>query len=94
MNLVLLNRRSKITPKVFSTKKKGVRPSQSQQHLVSVEGGGGGGGGSNLRGNCGTGVRARISKTTPFIYLAFEKKGPFIYCWPIHILSFDFYAHP
>ena len=32
--------------------------------------GGGGGGGC---GNFGTGVRASISKPTPFIYLAFEK---------------------
>ena len=36
-----------------------------------------GGGG----GKCGTGVRASISKPAPFIYLAFEKKGP------IHILD-------
>ena len=34
--------------------------------------GGGGGGGTN-RGNFGTGVKASISKPTPFIYLAFEK---------------------
>ena len=34
-------------------------------------GGGGGGGGGN-RGNFDTGVRASISKPTPFIYLAFE----------------------
>ena len=27
----------------------------------------------------GTGVRASISKPTPFIYLAFEKTNPFIY---------------
>ena len=31
------------------------------------------------QGNCGTGVRASISKPTPFIYLAFEKTDPFIY---------------
>ena len=31
-----------------------------------------------LRGNFGTGVRASISKPTPFIYLAFEKTDPFI----------------
>ena len=31
------------------------------------------------RGNCGTSGRARISKPTPFIYLAFEKMNPFIY---------------
>ena len=37
------------------------------------EAGGGGGGGRN-GGNCGTGVRANISKPTPFIYLAFEKQ--------------------
>ena len=30
-------------------------------------------------GNCGTGVRASVSKPTPFIYLAFEKTDPFIY---------------
>ena len=29
--------------------------------------------------NFGTGVRASISKPTPFIYLAFEKTDPFIY---------------
>ena len=40
---------------------------------------GGGGGGGYLGGNCGTGVRARISKPTPFIYLVFEKMDPFIY---------------
>ena len=40
--------------------------------------GGGGGEGGN-RGNFGTGVRASISKPTPFIYLAFEKTDPFIY---------------
>ena len=44
-----------------------------------VEGGGGWGGG-NL-GNFGMGVRASISKPTPFIYLAFKKNGP------IHILD-------
>ena len=44
-------------------------------------GGGGGGGGRGNRGNRGnfsTGVRASISKPTPFIYLAFEKTDPFI----------------
>ena len=44
--------------------------------------GGGGGGGVEwgyLRGNFGTGVRASISKPTPFKYLAFEKTDPFIY---------------
>ena len=45
---------------------------------VCVWGGGGGGGGGN-GGNCGTDVRASISKPTPFIYLAFEKTYPFIY---------------
>ena len=40
--------------------------------------GGGGGGGCN-GGNCDTGVRASISKPTPFIYLVFEKTDPFIY---------------
>ena len=39
----------------------------------------GGGGGGELRGNFGTGVRASISKPTPFIYLAFAKTDPFIY---------------
>ena len=43
-------------------------------------GGGGGAWGVKLRGKCGTDVRASISKPTPFIYLAFEKKtDPFIY---------------
>ena len=33
-------------------------------------------GGGNLgRGNCGTGVQDCISKPTPFIYLALEKKN-------------------
>ena len=32
-------------------------------------------------GNCGTGVRASISKPILFIYLPFEKNGP------IHILD-------
>ena len=36
------------------------------------------GGGGN-RGNFGTGVRASISKPTPFIYLAFERTDQFIY---------------
>ena len=31
------------------------------------------------RGNFGMGVRASISKPTPFIYLAFEKTDPFLY---------------
>ena len=42
-------------------------------------GSGGGGGGRGNRGNFGTGVRASISKPTPFIYLAYIKKNPFIY---------------
>ena len=42
-------------------------------------GGGGGGGGVQLGDNVGTGVRASISKPTPFIYLAFENTDPFIY---------------
>ena len=37
------------------------------------------GGRRGNRGNFGTGVRANISKRTPFIYLAFEKTDPFIY---------------
>ena len=45
-----------------------------KSHLL-VEGGGAGGG----VGTFGTGVRASISKPTPFIYLAFEKTDPFIY---------------
>ena len=40
--------------------------------------GGGRGRGAN-EGNCGTGVRTRISKPTPFICLPFEKMDPFIY---------------
>ena len=35
--------------------------------------------GEGIRGNCGTGVRASISKPAPFIYLAFEKTDPFMY---------------
>ena len=42
---------------------------------------GGGGGGWDNWDNCGTGVRASISKPTSFIYLAFEINGP------IHILN-------
>ena len=30
-------------------------------------------------GNFGTGVRASISKPTPFVYLAFKEMDPFIY---------------
>ena len=45
-------------------------------------------------GNHGTGVRASISKPTPFIYLAFEKNGPIhildrLKWGPIHILLFS-----
>ena len=47
--------------------------------LDDSSGGGGGGRGAGNRGNFGTGVRASISKPTPFIYLAFEKTDPFIY---------------
>ena len=47
------------------------------------EGGGGRGGGEGgeggNKGNFATGVRASISKLTPFIYLAFAKTDPFIY---------------
>ena len=55
-------------------------------------------GGVVIWGNCGTGVRVRISKPTPFIYLAFEKNGPIHIldrpkCWPIYILPFDLYTH-
>ena len=48
---------------------------------VCVCGGGGGGWGWGEGGgvNFGTGVRASISKPTPFIYLAFEKTVRFIY---------------
>ena len=53
-------------------------------------GGGGGGGGGLLRGNFGTGVRASISKPTPFIYLAFEKTDPFIY---LIIQNFDLFIY-
>ena len=35
--------------------------------------------GGYLGVNCGTGVRASISKPAPIIYLAFEKTDPFIY---------------
>ena len=52
-----------------------------------VGGGGGGGGSGGSEGcNCGTDMRASISKPTPFIYLAFEKNTHswnvdlFIYC--------------
>ena len=41
--------------------------------------GGGLEGGAEGVVNCGTGVRARISKATAFIYLTFEKTDPFIY---------------
>ena len=58
----------------------------STKHKSQIHGGGGGGGGGGgerergeLGGNFGTGVRASISKPTPFIYLAFEKTDPFIY---------------
>ena len=45
-----------------------------------VGGGGKGGVRFGLLGvNCGTGVRASISKPTPFIYPAFEKTDPVIY---------------
>ena len=44
---------------------------------VCVWGGGGGEGLWELGGNCGIGMRASISKPTLFIYLAFEKNGPF-----------------
>ena len=54
-----------------------------------MEGWGGEGGGN--RGSFGTGVRARISKSTPFIYLAFEKKtDPFIY---LIIQNVDLFIH-
>ena len=33
-------------------------------------------GGRGNEGYCGTDVRASISKSTPFIYLVFEKNGP------------------
>ena len=66
----------------------------------NLGGGGGGvgwgrGGNLGVRGNFRTGVRASISKPTPFIYLAFEKNPPIHIldhpnCWPIHILPFDF----
>ena len=49
-----------------------------------------GGGGGGLRGNFGTGVRASISKPTPFIYLAFEKTDPFIY---LIIQNFDLFIY-
>ena len=63
---------------------------------ITWEGGVGGGGWGGRQLWYG---RANISKPVPFIYLAFEKKpGPIHIldhpkCWPIHILSFDFYTH-
>ena len=55
-----------------------------------------GGGGVGVTGvvNCGTGVRASISKPIPFIYLAYETNGrshilDHPKCWLIHILTFD-----
>ena len=45
-------------------------------NLFPPRGGGRGGGGGC---NCGTGMRASISKPTPFMYLALEKPDPFIY---------------
>ena len=47
--------------------------------LQGLGGGEGGGGEGCNRSNFGTGVRASISKPTPFIYLDFEKTYPFIY---------------
>ena len=63
------------------------------------EGSGGrgrGAGSGQLGGNCGTDVRASISKHTPFIYL--KKNGPIHIldrpkCSTIHILPFDFHTH-
>ena len=42
-------------------------------------GGGGCGGGGGGEGNFDADVRTSISKPTPFIYLAFEKKESFIH---------------
>ena len=57
----------------------------------------GGGGGGNLGGNFGTGLRSSILKTTPIIYLAFEKYDLLIYfivhnvdifiCYPLILYS-------
>ena len=49
---------------------------------------GGGGGRGYFEGKCGTGVRANISKPTPFIYLAFEKMVPFIYLIVRNVYSY------
>ena len=47
---------------------------------LSVVSGGGGVRNLGVGGKCGKGVRASISKPTPFIYMPFEKKtDPFIY---------------
>ena len=52
-----------------------------KRQMYNAWGGGGGergrgkGMGDNLGGNCGMGVRASISKTTAFIYLAFDKNN-------------------
>ena len=46
------------------------------------------GGGGLLGGNCGMGVRASISKPTPFIYLAFEKMDLFIYLILDHLFKY------
>ena len=44
-----------------------------------------------LRGNFGTGVRASISKPTPFIYLAFEKRTH-SYTWSSKMLTYSYTA--
>ena len=60
--------------------------------------GGGWGGGGKLGVNCGAGVRAKISKPTPFIYLAFEKRTH-SYTWSSKMLTYSyivlwfFYTH-
>ena len=41
-------------------------------------------------GNCGTGVRASISKPTLFIYLPFEKMDPYIY---LIVINVDLFIH-
>ena len=56
-----------------------MRLKKSENKKRSRGEGGGGGEGGNFRGNCGTGVRASISKPTQVIYLAFEKTDPFMY---------------
>ena len=66
---------------VFEIFERRLRKLRSTRYSCLGEGVGGGGSGrgpGGNGGNCGSGVRASISKPTPFIYLAFEKTDPFI----------------